>query len=180
VPAARRLSINRFTVMAMLQAARAARLGLPQDSAYSWGLNRAIWYAAAKRGFKSGVPGEEGERAEKAKPGEEYHLGQDLAYRDPASPTTNPIFTLGGEVQSAEEFRAKIASRFASAQDFDRAWEEAMRIISQFDEAVLGSGGSFYSTIYKPRRDDLVTKWVAEFGPGPAPRPKPRKRVGAT
>src|SRR2546428_13099724 len=47
--------INRFCVMATLQAARAYLLGLRMDEAYSWGLNRSIFYAAAKRGFK-GVP----------------------------------------------------------------------------------------------------------------------------
>jgi len=41
--------------MAVLQAARANVLGLPEDSAYSWGLDRAIFYAAAKRGFKREV-----------------------------------------------------------------------------------------------------------------------------
>ena len=38
--------------MATLQAARAKELGLPIMAAKSWGLNRAIFYAAAKRGFK--------------------------------------------------------------------------------------------------------------------------------
>ena len=47
-------SVGRFQVMATLQAARAKILGLPLASAKSWGLNRAIYYAAAKRGFKSG------------------------------------------------------------------------------------------------------------------------------
>jgi hypothetical protein len=47
--------IGRFQVMAILQAARAEALGLPEDSAYSWGLNRAIFYAAAKRGFRGGT-----------------------------------------------------------------------------------------------------------------------------
>lgn len=44
--------IGRFQVMAVLQAARAHLLGLPIESAKSFGLNRAIFYAAAKRGFK--------------------------------------------------------------------------------------------------------------------------------
>ncbi len=35
--------VNRFCVMATLQAARAFLLGLPIDSAYSWGLNRACY-----------------------------------------------------------------------------------------------------------------------------------------
>ena len=44
--------VTRFVVMAMLQAARAESLGLPHDSALSWGLNRAIFFAAAKQGFR--------------------------------------------------------------------------------------------------------------------------------
>lgn len=54
-------------------------LGLPIASAKSWGLNRAIYYAAAKRGFKgSGGP---------AKPEKhqrsfgEFWLGIDKAYK---------------------------------------------------------------------------------------------------
>ncbi|OYV02567.1 hypothetical protein CGW93_04880, partial [candidate division bacterium WOR-3 4484_18] len=48
--------IGRFQVMAVLQAARAHLLGLPIESAKSFGLNRAIFYAAAKRGFKKKGP----------------------------------------------------------------------------------------------------------------------------
>jgi hypothetical protein len=43
--------VGRFQVMALLQAARAKVLGYPLDEAQSFGLNRAIFYAAAKRGF---------------------------------------------------------------------------------------------------------------------------------
>ncbi len=46
------MAVGRFQVMALLQAARAFVLGLPIESAKSFGLNRAIFYAAAKRGFK--------------------------------------------------------------------------------------------------------------------------------
>ena len=44
--------IGRFQVMAILQAARAVELGLKLKEAKSWGLNRAIFYAAARHGFK--------------------------------------------------------------------------------------------------------------------------------
>lgn len=151
--------------MAMLQAARARHLGLSEESAYSWGLNRAIWYAAAKRGFSGGGGGSGGAGGggKKAKPGEEYRLGEDLAYRDPSKPKL--LFTIGGEVQTAEEFRAKIASRFGSERNFRKAWEEATRIVSEAGENFLKSGETFYSQVYKPRRDDLVKKWKAEYEP---------------
>jgi hypothetical protein len=47
--------VGRFQVMALLQAARAKALGYTLDEAESFGLNRAIFYAAAKRGFKGGT-----------------------------------------------------------------------------------------------------------------------------
>jgi hypothetical protein len=43
--------------MAILQACRAEVLGLDHDSALSWGPNRAIFYAAAKRGLRGRVSG---------------------------------------------------------------------------------------------------------------------------
>ncbi len=162
MPKARTLRINRFTVMAMLQAARARHLGLSEESAYSWGLNRAIFYAAAKKGFSGagGGSGGKGGAGGKAKPGE-YRLGQDLAYRDPTSSKLQ--FTIGGEVQTAAEFRAKIASRFGGQRNFKKAWEEATRIVSGVDPDLLMTGEMFYSQVYKPRRDDLVQKWTDEF-----------------
>lgn len=161
--------ITRFTVMATLQAARAKRLGLTEDSALSWGLNRAIFYAAAKRGFRgvAGAPraGEPSGRTEEAAPPTEersaYTLGDELAYRDPKS--RELLFTIGGETQTPEDFRKQVAVRFGSDRAFQRAWAEAAKLVDGFDEATLKSGRRFYSDVYKPRRDELVEKWTEEF-----------------
>lgn len=166
--------ITRFTVMATLQAARVRSLGLPEDSAQSWGLNRAIFYAAAKRGFggtsrtaPSGAPGP-------ATAGTDlYSIGQDEAYRDPAA--QGLLFTIGGETQTPEAFRKQVAARFGDTKNFDRAWKEALSIVGQFDEPTLRSGREFYARVYKPRRDALVAKWTQEFlrrePVGPSDRP---------
>lgn len=167
MPVRRTLRINRFTVMAMLQAARASRLGLAEPVARSWGLNRAIFYAAAKQGFRG--PAREvktGEPAPATDPATTFHLGDDYAYR--AAGTEELVFEIGGEPQTPAEFERKIASRFGGESAFRRAWREAMEIVEEFDEATLRSGSEFYSTVYKPRRDALVEKWAAEFSPGPA------------
>lgn len=73
--------------MALLQAARAYVLGLPTELANSWGLNRAIFYAAAKRGFRrkkapaiSRPPGAVRKRPTVETP-ETYHLGDEMAYK---------------------------------------------------------------------------------------------------
>lgn len=160
--------ITRFTVMATLQAARARHLGLPQDSAYSWGLNRAIFYAAAKRGFSGSrtAPPSEGVGSASEPAKNLYSLGNDEAYRDPSSPSLR--FTIGGETQTPEAFDRQVAVRFGSEANFGRAWAEAMSIVSEFDEKVLRSGRDFYGLVYKPRRDALVAKWSKEFHPGDA------------
>jgi len=171
MPKPRPLRITRFTVMATLQAARARKLGLAPHSAYSWGLNRAIFYAAAKRGFggmsKSGG-GEGGPTG--PRPENLYSLGNDEAYRDPNS--AELLFTIGGETQTEEKFRKQVAARFGSDQNFDHAWSEAIATVSDFDEEVLRSGSLFYSQVYRPRRDELVAKWSKEFlGVSPPPAP---------
>lgn len=162
MPGARALKITRFTVMATLQAARARSLGLSEQSAYSWGLNRAIFYAAAKRGF-GGMSRSGGEVGSPAGPPREnlYSLGNDEAYRDPNS--RELLFTIGGETQTEEKFRKQVAVRFGGEPNFRRAWSEAMETVGAFDEEVLRSGSMFYSQVYKPRRDALVAKWSKEF-----------------
>lgn len=164
LPSARRLRINRFTVMAMLQAARAERLGLSSSSARSWGLNRAIFYAAAKRGFRSKRPeagAPEGAPAE-ARETEAYHLGNELAYRDPKSSELR--FMIGGKVQTDSDFDREIAARFGSKTSFRAAWTECEKLVGAYDREVLGSQREFYANVYKPRRDQLVQEWNERFG----------------
>ncbi|HXW67594.1 MAG TPA: hypothetical protein VEL82_06960 [Thermoplasmata archaeon] len=178
MPAPVRRGISRFIVMAILQAARAERLGLPRDSAYSWGLNRAIFYAAAKQGFRHGgasAPGEpsvggaEREHPERAP----YSLGDDLAFRD--TRTAKLYFTIGEETQTEKEFERQIIARFGERSHFTRAWSEARSIIGQSDESTLRSGPGFYERVYKPRRDALREAWTGMSGTGPV---APARRAG--
>lgn len=158
-----RLQINRFTVMAMLQAARARSLGLSEPSSYSWGLNRSIFYAAAKRGFRGrseSVSRPDG--TPRAEPENTYSLGDEYAYVDPERP--GPYFRIGGETQTEADFERQIASRFGEKAQFESAWKEAMRIVGSFDEATLRSQKGFYGEVYKPRRDQLVDEWKQRFG----------------
>jgi len=76
--------VRRFQVMATLQAARAHVLGLPLESAYSWGLNRSIFYAAAKRGFAGGAATSAGGKSGSSSrdgPSDVYYLGEDMAFK---------------------------------------------------------------------------------------------------
>jgi len=165
--------ITRFTVMSVLQAARASVLGLPKDSAYSWGLNKAIFFAAAKRGFKGGGGKSTGgkfetsEKSTKKPSGEDqdvFFLGSDKAFLDrEASSKEKPLFTIGGETQTESDFKKQVAARFGSESNFEKAWNEAMEIVKGYDKGTLDSGSEFFDQVYKPRRDMLAQKWTETF-----------------
>ncbi len=145
--------------MAVLQAARASILGLPLESAYSWGLNRATFIAAAKRGFKArSGSGEGGGRAGAANGRDVYHLGDDMAYKDLTSAELRFVF--GGKVQTVAEFQKRVKDRFGGS--FAEAWEEALAYVKTFDEETLLSAEKFFGEVYRPRRDELAEKWTAQ------------------
>jgi hypothetical protein len=151
------MAVGRFQVMATLQAARAYTLGLPLESAYSWGLNRAIFIAAAKKGFKGGG-GAEGKGA-KGKPTKEpgtYFLGDDMAYKVEVGGVL--FFTIGGKIQTKEEFEKRVMSRFG--RTFPDAWKEALAYVKKFDKETLVSADGFFRDVYRPVRDELADKWT--------------------
>jgi hypothetical protein len=162
------MKVGRFQVMATLQAARAKVLGLKVAQAKSWGLNRAIFYAAAKRGFKHlpgakvppklKVPEEKRKEVEKSF-GTEY-LGDEYAYAVKIDGSV--LYTIGDEVQTEDDFKHKIEARFGGK--FRAAWEEALRICREYDKEVLASQNHFYRKVYKPRRDELAEKWTKMLG----------------
>ncbi len=159
-----------------MQAARAQRLGLAEESARSWGLNRAIFYAMAKQraGRATGEPvTREAPSARERAP--TYLLGDEMAYRDPASSELR--FAIGGEVQSKADFDRQIAARFGSERNFRSAWKEAEEVVRAFDEATLASRSGFYSRVYRPRRDMLAAKWTEEFVGIPAHEGTPPSRT---
>jgi len=156
-----KLKIGRFQVMAVLQAARAYALGMPLYLSKSWGLNRAIFYAAAKRGFKKMVapPRPKIKVEVKEKPivrvKNIQYLGDEAAY---IKEVGNKIyFTIGGKPQTEEDFRRQIESKFG--EKFETVWREALEIVKKFDKEILLSQRSFYEKVYKPLRDELTEKW---------------------
>jgi|UniRef100_A0A7V3RGH4 hypothetical protein len=161
------MAVGRFQVMATLQAARAFVLGLPIESAKSFGLNRAIFYAAAKRGFKKvtkkvpkefklkKIPVSEKEAEKLKKSFKIYNLGDEIAYS--VEIKGKQYFMIGDEIQTEEDFARQVEARFGDK--FKDAWEEAIKICQEYDRGVLLSQRYFYETIYKPRRDELAKKW---------------------
>ncbi|MFX1563409.1 MAG: hypothetical protein ACFFDP_08895 [Promethearchaeota archaeon] len=155
------MAVGRFQVMAVLQAARAVILGLAEPSAKSWGLNRAIFYAAAKRGFKAKppMPRPKGEIAAKplVETKETLLLGDEMAYK--AQREKGALyFIIGDKVQTEDDFRRQIESRFSG--NFEQAWSEALDLVRQFDHEILLSQNRFFEQVYRPNRDLLATKWT--------------------
>jgi len=162
------MAVGRFQVMATLQAARAYILGKPLNSAKSFGLNRAIFYAAAKKGFKvmkgAKTPSEvyiakKPISDEKLKKIQETFkvekIGDELAYAVKLDGTI--YYTIGNEIQTEEDFKKQIEKRFEGK--FKEAWKEAIKICKSYDKGVLLSQRYFYEAIYKSRRDELTNKW---------------------
>lgn len=141
--------------MSLLQAARAHVLGLPLESAYSWGLNRAIFIAAAKRGFKGGSGGGTPGSGGASKSYGTYALGDDMAFKVERDGVT--LFTIGGKVQDGEEFDRRVRARFGKT--FPAAWREALAYVKGFEREVLLSKEEFFGVVYRPVRDSLAEKW---------------------
>ncbi|HYC11199.1 MAG TPA: hypothetical protein VEC02_00865 [Nitrososphaerales archaeon] len=154
------MAVGRFQIMALLQAARARVLGLPLESSLSWGLNRAIFIAAAKKGFKGGSGGEggagRGGSIGTAKAAGVYYLGDDMAFKDEEGGVL--CFTIGGKVQTKEDYDRQVKARFGRA--YADAWREALAYVKTFDKETLLSAERFFGDVYRPKRDELADKWT--------------------
>lgn len=161
------MRVGRFQVMAVLQAARAYVCGLSLDESKSWGINRAIFYAAAKRGFKAfgkkrpairpsaPVPARRGPPVRIGKE-EVLRVGDEVAYATRVGKEIR--FTIGGEVQTEEDYRKQIVSRFEGR--YSEAWKEALRIVRKHPKSTLLSQSEFFQQVYRPLRDELSEKWT--------------------
>jgi len=152
------MKVGRFQVMAILQAARAMELGFSETRAKSWGLNRAIFYAAAKRGFKHAtqLPGREYSGKKPGAKMSEAFLGNEMGFT--ARKGNRTYFAIGGQLQTEADFERQIESRFGNA--LSRAWKESITIVRQYPKDVLSSQNRFFSDVYRPRRDELASKWT--------------------
>jgi hypothetical protein len=145
---ARAGQIGRFQVMGLLQAARYYVLRGDLELAKSFGLNRAIFYAWAKRrgvtarragrGLKPGQPAEREEVEES--------VGDEVAYR-----SQRGYFMIGGQIQRPVDFDRMIAARFG--RSFEKFWNAAIEYVRSFPESALKSQREFYEKVYLPVRD---------------------------
>jgi hypothetical protein len=90
-----------------------------------------------------------------------YHLGSEMAYKTQGK-DGHTYFTIGGQVQTEKDFERQIESRFGGR--FSMAWKEAVDLLKQFDSSVLLSQRDFYELVYKPKRDELASRWTELLG----------------
>ena len=134
---------------------------MPLESAHSWGLNRAIFIAAAKRGFKGGS-GSGGSGSGRGSPKEDntYFLGDDMAFKTEKGGVL--LFTIGGEVQTEADFERQVKARFG--KEYAKAWKEALTYVKKFDKEILLSGGEFFRSVYRPVRDEWSERYSEPSG----------------
>ncbi len=147
--------IGRFQVMALLQAARYYLLTGDYEKALSFGLNRAIFYAWAKRygrGVKAAgrekITGEVKENIEGNKP--VVHVGNEVAFMGPSG-----YFMIGGKEQTPDDFMREIARRIDPVIPFKEAWRKAIDYVGKFSRETLLDQEKFFKKVYKPVRDSF-------------------------
>ena len=150
--------LGRFQVMGLLQAARYYLIKGDIDLAKSFGLNRAIFYAWAKRHARDRLTrGGRRLRAETAKTKaaelRTEQIGNETAYLSPRG-----WFIIGGAEQSARDYDQQIAKRIeAAAIPYKDAWEAAIDYLKSFSGDVLLDQQRFYREVYRPVRDNFHT-----------------------
>ena len=159
VAAPRAVKIGRFQVMGLLQAARYYLVKGDLEKAKSFGLNRAIFYAWAKR-TKGRVGRAAAARArqrtlfeakeEREEKPKVESLGDEVAYLSDTG-----YFAIGDQVQRPEDYDRQIAARISSAVPYEVAWRAALNYLSTFPRDVLLSQRLFFERAYKPVRDNF-------------------------
>jgi hypothetical protein len=160
--APKRGKIGRFQVMALLQAARYFILTGEEEKAKSFGLNRAIFYAWAKRrGIAKPPPRRTApsghEVAKERKEGKTLvYIGNEGAYT-----SEDGWYTIGEESQLPQEYERQIASKIDQVLPYERAWKSALEYLRNFPRGDLLDQSKFFSEVYRPVRDGFLEE-VAE------------------
>lgn len=148
--------IGRFQVMALLQAARYYLLMKDFEKALSFGLNRAIFYAWAKRTLKTRASRikrqktvqETLEEDKKISEEKTFFLGNEGAYL-----SENGWFKIGDQEQRPSDFEREVIDKIADVMPFEEAWKIAVDYLKRFDKETLLDQRKFFEEVYKPVRD---------------------------
>jgi len=144
--------LGRFQVMGLLQAARYYLVAGNLERAKSFGLNRAVFYAWAKRYSRDKLiqPREgTGAFAKHVDDRKIEQIGDEAAYVSPKG-----WFIIGNVEQKPSDYDRQIAKRVeTNAIPYDDAWITAIEYLKGFPRTTLLDQQRFYKEIYSPVRD---------------------------
>jgi hypothetical protein len=157
----KRGKIGRFQVMALLQAARYFILTGEEEKAKSFGLNRAIFYAWAKRRGvtrpppRKTVPSGQ-EVARERKEGKKLvYIGNEGAYT-----SEEGWYIIGEESQLPQDYDRQIVSKIDPILPYERAWSSALEYLRNFPRSDLLDQSKFFGAVYRPVRDGFLEEVV--------------------
>jgi hypothetical protein len=147
--------------MALLQAARYFILTGEEEKAKSFGLNRAIFYAWAKRRGvtrpppRKTVPSGQ-EVARERKEGKKLvYIGNEGAYT-----SEEGWYIIGEESQLPQDYDRQIVSKIDPILPYERAWSSALEYLRNFPRSDLLDQSKFFSAVYRPVRDGFLEEVV--------------------
>ena len=160
------MGIGRFQVMALLQAARYYLLHGDMEKAKSWGLNRAIFYAWAKRYGPRGVAAyrlrrRAGGGGGRCPEGFVNVLGECVE----VSP--RGWFMIGGEEQTPQDFERNVVRRVSRILPWEKVWKAALDYVGKFPRWVLENPNYFFKYVYEPVRDTFFVELLEGRTPEP-------------
>jgi len=163
------MGLGRFQVMALLQAARYYLLEGDVEKAKSWGLNRAIFYAWAKR---YGPRGAAYRRGGGRGGGGGCPEGFKRVLGECVELSPRGWFMIGGSEQTPRDFDRNVKQRIERIIPWEKAWKAALKYVGSFPEWVLKNPNYFFRYVYEPVRDTFF----AELLEGREPEP-PRQLI---
>ncbi len=149
--------IGRFQVMGLMQAARYYLLKGDLEKAKSFGLNRAIFYAWAKRSrpVKKEVSQR---RLDEEESKEETYNFEKVGNEEAPVDNRSGLFMIGKKVQTPEDYDREVAQRINAIVPYDEAWEKTLKYLNGFPKEYLEDQRLFFERIYRPVRDSFLEK----------------------
>jgi len=148
--------VSRFQVMGLLQAARYYLLTGDLERAKSFGLNRAIFYAWAKRHARE-IASRRVAASEATRPSAEGREERAVQVGDEtAFVSERGWFVIGGEEQRPEDYDRQIVQHIEGVVPYERAWQAALEYLRGFNREVLLDQQRFFKEVYEPVRDRFL------------------------
>ncbi|MEM4576480.1 MAG: hypothetical protein QW701_03320 [Candidatus Nezhaarchaeales archaeon] len=151
----RKEEIGRFQVMGLLQAARYYLITGDLEKAKSFGLNRAIFYAWAKKHARDAISKKvtkiTGSTGKSTSEGRTVQIGDETAFLSDGG-----WFIIGGQEQKPDDYDRQIAQHIERVVPYEKAWQAALEYLKSFKKETLLDQQKFFKEVYEPIRDRFL------------------------